>query len=176
MNLPSMARPSLAALLAAFSLAALLTALFAESRAIAQFTPGQVEPLSANTVPEADRIEPEALNQILTSKSATSQKPVVLQVGFRIMFAQAHIPDAQFVGPDSKPDGIEALEHAVAPLAKDRFIVLYCGCCPWTRCPNIGPAYRRLRELGYSHVKVLYLANNFGDDWVSKGYLTAHGQ
>jgi thiosulfate/3-mercaptopyruvate sulfurtransferase len=164
------------AVLVALSAASFLIALCADPRAVTQFAPNEVAPLSATAIPESDRIQPEALNQILTSKSATEEKPLVLQVGFRVMFNQAHIPGTQFVGPDSKPEGIQALENAVSSIAKDRFIVLYCGCCPWTRCPNVGPAYKRLRDLGYTHVKVLYLANNFGDDWVNKGYSTAHGQ
>ena len=64
----------------------------------------------------------------------------------------------------------------VAKQPKDRFIVLYCGCCPWNHCPNVGPAFVRLRDLGFSRVKVLYLPNNFGDDWVAKGYPTDRDQ
>jgi len=159
----------------AIALAALLAIPGAASRAIAQPGTGQVVPLSATAIPEADWIQPEALNQLLTSNPA-AERPVVLQVGFRVMFNQAHVAGSQYVGPDSKPEGIRLLEAAVSSVSKDRLIVLYCGCCPWTRCPNVGPAYRRLRELGFTHVKVLYLANNFGDDWVGKGYATARGQ
>jgi thiosulfate/3-mercaptopyruvate sulfurtransferase len=176
MNLRFFARRSSPMFLAAISLATFWMTQSAAPGAIAQSSPAQFAPLGANSIPEPDRIQPEALNRILTSKSASEEKPVVLQVGFHVMFNQAHIPDSQFVGPDSKPAGIQALASAVAPLAKDRFIVLYCGCCPWTRCPNVGPAYKRLRDLGYTHVKVLYLASNFGDDWVNKGYATEHGQ
>ena len=38
------------------------------------------------------------------------------------------------------------------------------------RCPNIRPAYRALKELGYTNVRVLDLATNFHDDWSGKGY------
>jgi hypothetical protein len=55
------------------------------------------------------------------------------------------------------------------PSDKKKLIVLYCGCCPWGRCPNVGPAYKALHDQGFTNVKVLYLANNFGDDWVAKG-------
>jgi hypothetical protein len=55
-------------------------------------------------------------------------------------------------------------------------IVLYCGCCPWSHCPNLNPAYDTLRQMGFSKVKVLYLANNFGADWVDKGYPVANGE
>ena len=76
-------------------------------------------------------------------------------------------------GRDRRKQGSKSLENAVASQAKDRLIVLYCGCCPWNRCPNVGPAFRRLHQLGFSNVKVLYLPNNFGDDWVAKGYPAA---
>ena len=68
------------------------------------------------------------------------------------------------------------LASKVASINKQMLIVLYCGCCPWNRCPNVGPAYKQLRDLGFTNVKVLYLANNFGDDWVAKGYRVEHGQ
>jgi hypothetical protein len=39
----------------------------------------------------------------------------------------------------------------------------------------VGPAYKRLHDLGFTNVKVLYLANNFGDDWLYKGYRVEQG-
>jgi len=54
--------------------------------------------------------------------------------------------------------------------------VLYCGCCPWNRCPNVGPAFSKMREMGFSNVKVLYLADNFGTNWVEKGYPVEKGR
>jgi len=32
-----------------------------------------------------------------------------------------------------------------------------------------------LRALGFTNVKSLYIANNFGADWVEKGYPVAKG-
>ncbi len=32
-----------------------------------------------------------------------------------------------------------------------------------------------MRDLGFTHVKVMYIAENFGDDWVNKGYPVAKG-
>lgn len=129
---------------------------------------------SAGSIPESSLIQPEALARLL--KAGSDEKPLILQVGFRVMFAQAHIPGSEYVGPTSQPSGIQSLESTVASLPKDRQIVLYCGCCPWNRCPNVGPAYKRLRDLGFTHVEVVYFANNFGDDWVNKGYPTVKGK
>lgn len=137
----------------------------------AQFATPPPAPLSAATIPAAAQMQAPDLVQILQSKSSS---PVILQVGSRVFFAQAHIPGSQYVGPGSQSAGLQALDTVASSLAKDRFIVLYCGCCPWNRCPNVGPAYKHLHDLGFTNVKVLYLANNFGDDWVKKGYPTEH--
>jgi thiosulfate/3-mercaptopyruvate sulfurtransferase len=123
--------------------------------------------ISATTIPAAQQIQPAELNKMLTSKSGA---PLIIQVGSHIFFQEAHIPGAVYAGPGSRPSGLQGLDAAVASAPKDKFIVLYCGCCPWDRCPNVGPAFQRLHDLGYTNVKVLYLANNFGDDWVRKGY------
>ena len=128
---------------------------------------------SATSIPESRLIQPGALVQLL--KAGENEKPLILQVGSRVMFSQAHIPGSDYAGPGSLASGIQSLENTVASLPKDRQIVLYCGCCPWNRCPNVGPAYRRLHDLGFTNVMVLYIANNFGDDWVNKGYPAVKG-
>ena len=129
---------------------------------------------SATSIPESRLIQPAALVQLL--KAEEGEKPLILQVGFRVMFAQAHIPGSDYAGPGSQAAGIQSLENTVASLPKDKQIILYCGCCPWNRCPNIGPAYKRLHDLGFTNVKVLYIANNFGEDWVNKGYPAVKGK
>ncbi len=145
---------------------------------VAPVVPAQdpVEPSSssANSIPDSRRIQPEALVQLL--KAGEKEKPLILQVGSRVMFSQAHIPGSDYAGPGSQASGIESLENTVASVPKDKQIVLYCGCCPWNRCPNVGPAYKRLHDLGFTNVKVLYIANNFGDDWVNKGYPAVKGK
>lgn len=134
------------------------------THAAGQFAP---DPVSATTIPSSHLIQAPELVRVLHSGE---QQPLILQVGSRIFFAEAHIKGSQYAGPGSQPAGLKLLESTVASLPKDRLIVLYCGCCPWTKCPNVGPAYKHLHELGYTNVNVLYLANNFGDDWVAKGY------
>lgn len=131
-------------------------------------------PASASSIPESERMQPAELVKLLKSREA--ERPLVFQVGSRMMFGQAHIPGSAFAGPGSQPAGLKLLESKLASTAKGRLIVVYCGCCPWTRCPNIGPAYKRLRELGFTNVKALYIADNFGDDWVAKGFPVVQGQ
>jgi thiosulfate/3-mercaptopyruvate sulfurtransferase len=134
-------------------------------------SPDSSATVSATTIPADKQIQPAELSKLLTPASAA---PLVIQVGSRIFFQEAHIPGAKYAGPGSQPAGLQLLEKTVAAVPKDKFIVLYCGCCPWNRCPNVGPALQDLHKLGYTNVKVLYLANNFGDDWVRKGYPREH--
>jgi len=145
-----------------FSLALILVAL-PNPRGSAQSPPS----LSATTIPGTAQMQPADLAKILTSDSA---KPLILQVGPKVFFQEARIKGAKYAGPGSTAQGIQLLEKTVSSLPKDQPIVLYCGCCPWDRCPNVGPAFSHLHDLGYTNVKVLYLANNFGENWVQKGY------
>lgn len=92
----------------------------------------------------------------------------VLQVGFANLYKVKHIPGAVYAGPASRD--LEPLKKAVAGIPKDREIVIYCGCCPWDHCPNMKPAYAALRSLGYTRIKVMKINDNFGVDWVDKGY------
>lgn len=128
---------------------------------------------STNSIPQANLVQPEALNQMLRTERA--HPPVVLQVGSRAMFDQAHIRDAIYAGPGSQAGGRDLLRSRVDRLPRTAAIVIYCGCCPWQHCPNLGPAFAELEQMGFKNVKVLYLANNFGTDWVAKGYPARQG-
>jgi len=105
-----------------------------------------------------------------------SEKPLVLQIGSHVLYAEAHVPGSEYVGAAGTSAGQQALRERVSSLKKDQLIVVYCGCCPWGRCPNIRPAYEQLQSLGFTHVKALYLPDNFGTDWVDKGYPTTKGR
>jgi thiosulfate/3-mercaptopyruvate sulfurtransferase len=128
---------------------------------------------SAFSIPEKQLIQPAELSRILADKSG--DKPLVLQVGSRVLFEQAHIVGSEYAGPGSQQVGIDQIKKRVASVSKDKTIVLYCGCCPWNRCPNVTPAVKLLQGLGFTQLKVLYIANNFGSDWVEKGYPVARG-
>ena len=125
-------------------------------------------------IPSAAQITPQALVRILQSNQAA--KLLILNVGPRVLFAQAHVRGAEFIGPTSDPRGIEALRSRVRSLPKNKEIILYCGCCPWDHCPNVGPGYAELKKLGFTNVKVLHIGNNIGSDWVDPGYPTDRGQ
>lgn len=124
---------------------------------------------SADPWPAKDVLQPAALAKIL---KGSSEKPLILQVGFPRLYREAHIPGSPQCGPARSPDGIKRLKSCLAKVPKTRSIVLYCGCCPWHECPNIRPAYRAVKAMGYRNVKVLYLAHNFGQNWVKLAYPT----
>ena len=111
-----------------------------------------------------------ALIQPSDLASRLSAKPAIFQVGPHVLYRSKHIAGAQFAGPGSTPTGIALLKSAVDKLPRDREIVLYCGCCPWDKCPNIQPAIDTLKQMGFTHVKALYIAQNFKADWIDKGY------
>ena len=54
-------------------------------------------------------------------------------------------------------------------------LVVYCGCCPFSRCPNIRPAFTALRDMGFTRLRVLILPKDFAADWVAKGYPVQKG-
>jgi thiosulfate/3-mercaptopyruvate sulfurtransferase len=127
----------------------------------------------AASIPAADLIQPADLAASL--KSASTPKPLILQVGFRKLYAQAHIPGSEYIGAAGEDAGLQLLRERAATLSKDTAIVIYCGCCPWSHCPNIAAAYDALHAMGFTRVKVLYIADNFGDDWVKRGYPVVAG-
>jgi hypothetical protein len=130
------------------------------------------DPASASVIPQSALLQPEQLNRELQQHSPL----LILQVGSKVLFQEAHIPGAAYAGPASRPDGLAALRARVEPLPRSQPIVIYCGCCPWDRCPNIGTAWRLLHRMGFTHVRALYLANNFGANWVALGYRVESSQ
>ena len=122
----------------------------------------------------AVQIEPEALAKML--QASKGEKPVVLHVGFKNFYAQAHIPGSDYAGPGSTPDGLELLRQRVSSLQRKQLIVLYCGCCPWDKCPNAKPAYEALHAMGFTNVKVTHIADNFGANWVNANLPTEKAQ
>jgi len=130
-------------------------------------------PPASAAIPDTELLQPEDLAQTLRTSSA--ERPLILQVGSRVFYAEAHIPGAEYVGAAGQETGLQALAARVKGLKPDQPFVIYCGCCPWNKCPNIRPAYWKLHTLGFTKVKVLYLADNFGTDWVDKGYPVAKG-
>jgi len=112
---------------------------------------------------DADVVRPEVVAKDIGT-------PLLLHVGFDVLYRASHIAGSEYAGPGSKPEGIDALKKAVAGQPKNREIVLYCGCCPWEKCPNIRPAFAALHDMGFTRVKVMFVPENLKADWTDKGY------
>jgi thiosulfate/3-mercaptopyruvate sulfurtransferase len=128
---------------------------------------------SADPWKPSDLLEPAALAGVL--QSGKSKPPVILAVAFAVLYNNKHLPHAIFAGPGSSPAGIDALKKAVADLPKDSDIVIYCGCCPMEKCPNVRPAYSTLKQMGFTTVRVLHVPTNMATDWFDKGYPSENG-
>jgi hypothetical protein len=87
-----------------------------------------------------------------------------------VLYRNKHIVHAINAGPGYNAEGISLLKKAVANLSKDTDIVVYCGCCPMVKCPNIRPAYRALKELAFTRIRVLNIPTNMHTDWFGKDY------
>ena len=96
--------------------------------------------------------------------------PAIVYVGFRTLFEGGHVPAATFHGTASTEKGLAELEKWLAALPRSTNLVVYCGCCPFDRSPNVRPAYKAVHEMGFTHVRVLVLPTSFAADWVEKGY------
>ena len=152
-----------------WALLLVMTALLQPARSHAEPTP-----LPAGAVLASDPwnavqiIRPAELAKLIAGPAADA--PLLLHVGFKPLFRGGAIPGSRYVGPGRTAEGIASLKRAVKGLPNDRSIVLYCGCCPWDHCPNMRPAFKAMRQLGFTHVRALYITKNLDTDWVDKGF------
>ena len=138
--------------------------------------------LAGAVVTAADVTYPVTLSDLITAPQLNSQLPAVksgkimlIQVGFHTMYKMGHIPGSQYSGAASNAEGLAGLKKLVAKLPRNQEIVIYCGCCPWDDCPNIRPAFRALKEMGFSNLKVLDIPERLGTDWTAKGFPIVRG-
>ena len=128
----------------------------------------------ASTIPSSHLINPDELAKLLASPKA--EKPLLIHVGFHVLYLQGHIPGSEYIGPTSDANALQKLRDRVQSLPRNKFIVIYCGCCPWDHCPNLKPADDALHALGFTNVKALYIPNNIATDWRDKGYPMVKGE
>jgi len=116
----------------------------------------------------AEVLQPADLASQLSQK--TAKPPTIVYVGFRTLFEGGHVSGAKFYGTASTEKGLADLKAALTNLPRSSDLIIYCGCCPFEKCPNIRPAYRALRQMGFTRLRVLVLPTSFAKDWVEKGY------
>ena len=80
------------------------------------------------------------------------------------------IPHSIDIGMTDKPENIQKLKDSLKKVSRDANIVIYCGCCPFARCPNVRPAIALLKEMKFTNYHLLNLPHNIRTDWISKGY------
>jgi thiosulfate/3-mercaptopyruvate sulfurtransferase len=127
--------------------------------------------LWAQTAPEPwtsdHTVQPEALLKELAN---TKNPPVILFVGFKRLYTAGHIKGAQYHGTTGNDEGLKEMTTWANSLPRTTNLVIYCGCCPMERCPNIRPAYKQLASMGFTKLRLLVLPTSFAIDWAEKGY------
>jgi thiosulfate/3-mercaptopyruvate sulfurtransferase len=114
----------------------------------------------------AQTVQPSDLAKELAD---TKTVPTLVYVGFQRLYTAGHIKGAQFHGSGGSADGLAQLKTWAATLPRSTNLVIYCGCCPLERCPNLRPAFTALREMGFTKLRALILPNSFAQDWADKG-------
>ncbi|HYL84849.1 MAG TPA: rhodanese-like domain-containing protein [Candidatus Angelobacter sp.] len=116
----------------------------------------------------SETMQPAQLAKMLIDKY--SSLPTVVFVGFRSLYVGGHVPDAAFHGTASTEQGLAELKSWAGALPRSTELVIYCGCCPFDKCPNIRPAYTALNGMGFKKIRVLLLPTSFAVDWADKHY------
>lgn len=106
---------------------------------------------------------PSELNKILNKPKAP--QPIIYSIGY-----QAIIKNSIDIGAGNERENIKKLKQKLSKLPKNSNIVIYCGCCPFSRCPNVRPVFNLLNEMGFTNHKLLNLPQNIKVDWIDKGY------
>ncbi|MGN6298573.1 MAG: rhodanese-like domain-containing protein [Ginsengibacter sp.] len=138
-----------------FSLLASVLILFAFQQCKAQ------EPKPENWTSE-QLMQPADLAQALNDNKNI---PLIYCVGPGVV-----IPHSIDIGMTDKPENIQKLKDSLKKVSRDANIVIYCGCCPFARCPNVRPAIALLKEMKFTNYHLLNLPHNIRTDWISKGY------
>ena len=90
---------------------------------------------------------------------------VVVNIG-----PDAVIKNSFNAGPGKDKNSIAKMERFLKDVSKSKEVVLYCGCCPFEKCPNIRPAFKVLQNLGFKNAKLLNIPKNIKVDWIDKKY------
>jgi thiosulfate/3-mercaptopyruvate sulfurtransferase len=114
----------------------------------------------------AQTIQP---NDLLKELADTKSAPTVVYVGFQRLYTAGHIIGAEFHGSAGSAEGLAQLKTWAAGLPRSTNLIVYCGCCPLERCPNLRPAFTTLHEMGFTKLRALILPTSFAADWADKG-------
>jgi thiosulfate/3-mercaptopyruvate sulfurtransferase len=121
---------------------------------------------SADPWSAAQTVQPADFAKELSSGNSS---PTILFVGFQRLYTAGHIKGAQYHGSGSRPEGVAQIKAWAAAFSRSTNLVIYCGCCPMEKCPNIRPAFAALHDMGFRNLRVLILPTSFAVDWADKG-------
>lgn len=82
----------------------------------------------------------------------------------------AVIPHSINIGMTEDKKNLEEFKASISKLPRTANIVIYCGCCPFAKCPNVRPAIAVLKEMKFANYHLLNLPDNIKTDWIAKGY------
>jgi hypothetical protein len=108
-------------------------------------------------------LDPADLAKVLNNSK--SPQPIIYSIGM-----QAIIKGSIDIGPVMMPENLNTLKQKLGKIPKNAAIVVYCGCCPFSRCPNVRPAMQLLKDMQFTNYKLLNLPQNVKVDWIDKGY------
>ncbi|WP_411273648.1 rhodanese-like domain-containing protein [Daejeonella sp.] len=101
----------------------------------------------------------------LTLRNSKAKRPVIYNIG-----VVEDIESANNLGAASKVVNLDKLKQNLKNLPKSTVVVIYCGCCPFEKCPNIRPAFSLMKKMGFTNGKLLNIPVNLKQDWINKGY------
>jgi len=126
-------------------------------------------PAPSNPWTTAQTVQPADFAKELAD-APQAAKPTVVCVGPRVLYKGGHIPGALYHGMTSTSQGLDDLKKWAENIPRSTNVVVYCGCCPLDRCPNLRPAFTALHDMGFTHLRALLIPTNFYTDWVKPGY------
>lgn len=85
----------------------------------------------------------------------------------------AVIKNSVDIGATQEKENIKKLENYLENVSKDKEVIIYCGCCPFDRCPNIRPAFNLLNNMGFTNAKLLDIPKNIKVNWIDNDYPTS---
>ncbi|MGG5207663.1 rhodanese-like domain-containing protein [Chryseobacterium sp. MIQD13] len=103
---------------------------------------------------DSQLMDPALLASMITKNKA--KDVVIISVG-----PEAIIKGSVDIGPTHEPENLEKLRNYLKNVPKGKEVVIYCGCCPFVKCPNIRPAFRLLQEMGFKKAKLLNLPKKY---------------
>ena len=137
----------------------LFIALAASVFAIKEFSSqGQDDPWTPQQL-----LAPADLAKVLNNPK--DPQPLIFSIGM-----EAVVKGSIDIGPAMRAENLNTLKQKLGRVPKNAQIVVYCGCCPFSRCPNIRPAMKLLKDMQFTNYKLLNLPQNVKVDWIDKGY------